>query len=1137
MSKLSEQVIIKAGYTRSINLQRDVENQELVESYLPTAKSIQVLRQVASGLGQESVGRASALIGPFGSGKSAFALFLSALMAAADDPLHQSAIKILELYEQDEELISKFTQSESGDRGFLRVVVNGIPASLTRQLLSAFLHEMEQQSLSRKLCKKIRTLVALTVLPKMDQVIELIEEVQAEWSEAGGKGILLEIDELGKFLEYEAYHPQNREIHLLQLLAEHAQKGHIAPLHVIVMLHQSFEHYTQRLGKHLRDEWQKIQGRFSALAFIEPAEQSLRILSAAFDSRSVLSDEIKEQIQECVGVLVNEGALPHGLTPKSAQALFTQCYPLHPLTTLILPVLCQKVAQNERTLFSYLGSQEPFGLRFRLKQLEMGGWVMPAELYDYFMLNHSGGFSDPLTYHRWVEVATALERFDAEAGDPSIALLKTVGLMNLLGGQRGLKSSEPILQLMSFGPENFKKQSQRLIDASIIHFRRYSQEFRVWQGTDFDLTKSLQQGINDLSSLSLADKLNTLAPFSPIVARKATIKTGTLRSFAPVFASLSTRPKVNPDSDLPRIIFYLSEEGENSPDPSEFGESDVLAICVSTERLREAVITQLALQELPKYHAVLQQDPVAQREHRDWLHNANIETSRLLRTLLEEPESLTWSVQGEEWVVSNRRGLQEKLSSWMKSYYSDAPLIRNELSNWDKPSPSANTGRKRLINAMLSFAEEEDLDIEKTPAEKGLYLSLLKSTGLHRRENDRLGFYDPPIDDPCNLLPMWNAITEVLGSAGDRQVLMTEIYQVLRSKPFGIKLGILPIIITAYYLSHQREVALYQEGIFSDEMTHAKAELLCRRPELFALERFELVGLQGNLFDQYLGTIVGKVREDATLLDIVGPLVRFFSKLPPYTMRCSGLSVNAERVRKVISQSKSPGVLLFQALPKACGVDPAVFTSDQPEAVEAFIKSLVLVLRELNTTYSNLLGHWQQKLNHVLLRAEITDLTELRNSIKNEYKGLDSYAPDQKNIGAFIRRLCDEGYDTDEAWLESIATFISGIQPQKWTDENRLNAELKLEERGKQVNDLKRLGFEIQNGEGGQDAMLIRWIDRAHGEVSKVVRMSPSERDSVKLQVSEIEKGLIDLDEDQQLVIIAELLGRLSNKQKAGELG
>ncbi len=837
----------------------------------------------------------------------------------------------------------------------------------------------------------------------------------------------------------------------------------------------------------------------------------------------------------------------------NAQDLFTQCYPLHPLTTLILPVLCQKVAQNERTLFSYLSSQEPFGLRFRLAHTLLGEWVMPADLHDYFMLNHPGGFSDPLTYHRWVEVVTALERFDVAPDDPAVSLLKTIGLLNLVGGQRGLKASQAMLQLAF--DETFAPHSQRLADASIIHFRSFNQEYRVWQGSDFDLAGSLQQAVVEFENLPLADKLNALAPFKSIVARRATIETGTLRSFTPYFASHLTRTKTKSGQTSPRIVFYLAEEGEVLPDVNTFGDYDVVALCTSTERLREAVITQLALQELPKHHAALHQDPVAQREYRDWLHNAELETGKLLRGFLEEPEALQWSARDDVWQVCNRRGLQEKLSEWMTTdCYHKAPLIRNELANWDKPSASANTGRKRLINAMLTSADQPYLGIEKTPAEMSLYLSLLQATDLHRQEKGVWGFYGlSPVsftrqangtigvqslgsNDPCKLLPIWDAITKTLGDAGARQVPLTEIYNTLRQPPFGIKLGVLPIILIAYFLTYRREVALYQEGVFSDEMSLAQAELLCRRPELFALERFELKGVRGDLFDQYMGTVVGKVRADASLLDIVGPLVRFMSNLPPYTKRCSGLSADAERVRKIFSQAKSPGALLFQELPQACGVAADAFESGDAAVVEIFIQRLVAVLRELNAAYGQLLDHWQATLNQVLLDEVIPDLPSLRVELARRYEGLDKYATDQKVLGAFIRRLGDAGYDSDQAWLESIATLVEGIPPKKWTDENRLQAALRLEERGQQLRDLMKLRLAVPNPDKAQDAVLIRWVDTTHGERSRVVQLSDSQRQAVEVRVGEIAKGLDDLNESEQLAIIASLLGRLSQKEQNGEV-
>jgi hypothetical protein len=573
--------------------------------------------------------------------------------------------------------------------------------------------------------------------------------------------LLIEIDELGKFLEYESYHPQHREIHLLQLLAEKASEPNPVPLHLIVMLHQAFEHYGNRLGTSLRDEWQKVQGRFGTIAFLEPAEQSLRVVGAAFVRDGPLPPEVTAQLARAAERLIAEGALPLGMDKDQAQDLFERCYPLHPLTLLVLPVLCQKVAQNERTLFSYLTSTEPHGLRQRLGQLVMGEWIGPWDLYDYFIVNQASGFSDPLTYHRWVEVITAQERFEGvcDADDPALRLLKTIGLLNLIGAQRGLKAAQPLLE-MAFG-EATTRLLARLEAASIVHFRNYSHEYRVWQGSDFDLHGALQQAAAEQSALSLADTLNGLNPLRPIVARRASIETGTLRTYMPAFASLQRwPPKANPGGDLP-LWFYLAEIDEQ-PDLSQTPKLGVVAICHFTERLREVVAEWTALQDLPRHHAALHQDPVAQREHQACLQNAEAEASQLIHTVVEAPEALTWYFGGERRAIRSRRDLQTQLSAWIEdTCYPDAPLIRNELINRAHPSASATTGRKRLLAAMLAAPNRTDLGIEKFPAEKSLYLSILKESALQRVEDGRWDFFPPPLYDPCRLRPVWNAISDL----------------------------------------------------------------------------------------------------------------------------------------------------------------------------------------------------------------------------------------------------------------------------------------------------------------------------------------------------------------------------------------
>ena len=1119
MSGLAQQIQIRTAYTRSINLPRDQENLELVRAYLPTSRAIQALERVADGLHTRSRQRALALIGPYGSGKSAFALFLAALLAPDASAAHQVAMATLR--HSQTALAERFQPPGRESSGFLRVPINGIPDSLVRQLMLALALAAEQNGFTKAEIGALRE-AAQPGVP-LDQVLTLIRRVQQIWASQGGTGLLIEIDELGKFLEYESYHPQHREIHLLQVLAEHAQQAHAAPLHLVVLLHQGFEYYNHRLGKNLRDEWQKVQGRFEAMAFLESAEQSLRIVAAAFAPSDSLAPAVVTQCAEWIARLAVESALPVGLDEASAGELSRRCYPLHPLTLLILPTLCQKIAQNERTLFSYLGSREPFGLLERLAQMAMGQWIEPWQLYDYFVLNQAGGFADSLTHHRWVEVVTALERFDSPPDAPAVRLLKTIGLLNLMGAQRGLKASRSILELL-FGSATGTLLEQ-LEAASIIHFRHYNQEYRVWQGSDFDLPGALQQAIAERAHWSLVDVLNALAPLKPVVARRATIRTGALRCFRPGFAARDRWPPKTPKTDELSLWFYLADE-QDQPDLEAIPQPAVVAICHFTDRLYEAVSGWMALQELPKRHAALHQDPVAQREYQAWLLHAEIETTQLLNTLLEEPESLQWFFGREERLIRDRRDLQQRLSNWTEEVcYPQAPLLKNELINWDHPSASANTGRKRLLAAMLNAADQDGLGIEKTPAEKSLYLSLFKASGLHRQVEDRWGFYPPAAADPCRIGPVWRAITQMLGGSGERQVELSEIYERLRHPPYGVKLGVLPVLMTAYLLAHRREVALYQEGGFCEELTLDQVELLCRRPELFAVERFELAGLRGELFDRYLHSIVGKVSQDATLLDIVRPLMRFMAGLPDYTRYCRGLSLEAERVRAAFQQAKSPGVLLFEALPEAFGLQSVDFIAGDVVVVEHFIQRLVQALRELNRAYEALLGQWQVELNAALLDEVIANLADLRQALAKRYGDLDRYTPDQMGLGALIRRLADGGYASDQAWLESLATLIGRMPPQKWREETRLQAGLRLREVGEQLRDLEQLRS-LAGVNSADGAVLMKMVDAQRGEMSRVIQLSSDQWELAGVKAAQMAGGLAGLDESVQMAVVATLLRR-----------
>ena len=526
---LANKITVNSHYTRSINLTRDADSAAIMKSYIPTSRALKTLKQVSDSLLQEEAPRAWSLIGPYGSGKSSFAVFLSHLLSNENNPARKAACHALG--KTSKELLDSYNALVGDNSGYCIVLLTGSPDSLSKSLVAA-LSRSANAIWKIKKGKKPEVLKILSHYatqdesPKVDDILHAVQGLQDALYKIGYSGILIAIDELGKFLEYEARHYGANDIFLLQSLAELAFAKHNVKLALVVMLHQSIEQYARGLGETLKSEWAKVQGRFESIPFLDTSEQTLRIVAAAIKQELTKKEEllIRAKISSQVDVLIENNALPSTLENKTAEDLFYNCYPLHPVSALVLPILCQKVAQNERTLFSYLGSKEAHGFVDSLSKFKKAGeQIQPWEIYEYFIRNQPVATSDHFTHRRWAEVVTAVERL-GDVGLESIQMLKTIGLLNIIGGQGGLKASPLLLEICASSKKTFNKSVNDLKKGSIVQYRKFNSEYRVWQGSDFDLDIKAEEARDKLGNFSLADKLNDRHEILPIVARKYSIE-------------------------------------------------------------------------------------------------------------------------------------------------------------------------------------------------------------------------------------------------------------------------------------------------------------------------------------------------------------------------------------------------------------------------------------------------------------------------------------------------------------------------------------------------------------------------------------------------------------------------------------
>src|SRR5262245_50954421 len=82
--RFSDFVTVVPRFTRAINLERDFSIPGAIDGYIVTPAACNVLERLAQALHVSSGHRAWTLTGPYGSGKSAFALYLANLLGPAE---------------------------------------------------------------------------------------------------------------------------------------------------------------------------------------------------------------------------------------------------------------------------------------------------------------------------------------------------------------------------------------------------------------------------------------------------------------------------------------------------------------------------------------------------------------------------------------------------------------------------------------------------------------------------------------------------------------------------------------------------------------------------------------------------------------------------------------------------------------------------------------------------------------------------------------------------------------------------------------------------------------------------------------------------------------------------------------------
>lgn len=448
--KLSDIIKTKTRFGRSVNLERDFYADVSLEGYVLTTTALNSFERLAAALKPDAATRAWTLTGAFGAGKSTFALFAAKIFNHQNTADFQHAEKLVRQKNSDL-WQTVFADSETSPH-FFPILISGSREPLAKAILRGVKFALEHSEIKKadSINDSVRALeLSDSVTGK--QLLKLFSEISETVNQDAKQpiGLLVVIDELGKLLEYAALNPQASDIFLLQELAEATRRTRPA-FFLITILHQAFERYAERLGRREREEWTKIQGRFEDLPFQEPNEQVLHILQSVFVQDKKSSDY---KTLNDYGIKLGNQAFDLNLCGllerREAASLLRDCLPLHPTVALALGGIFRRFGQNERSLFAFLTSNEPFGvsefLRTAVWNAKDRELIRLDRVYDYVVSAMGSALYTGADGRKWAEIDTAIHRV-SDPTELEIRLLKTISLLYLMSDAANMKNSREMLR-------------------------------------------------------------------------------------------------------------------------------------------------------------------------------------------------------------------------------------------------------------------------------------------------------------------------------------------------------------------------------------------------------------------------------------------------------------------------------------------------------------------------------------------------------------------------------------------------------------------------------------------------------------------------------------------------------------------
>lgn len=1141
--KLKNKIVPKSDFQYSVNIDYDLNSEEKIKGYIPTIGGLNIIEDVMLSTVPNSKDRARLFVGAYGKGKSHLVLTILSLLSKKDKSLFTAVLnkakeKNVEFYDflndyisSNKKLLPVVIQGSSSDttQTFLlslknALVANGLESVLPDSYFSCAIdtinnwktkYKTTYDSFVSAISEKVEIFIErlnrydteayetfVRIYPELTSgsefaptkgldVVKVYEDVAKKIKPYGFSGIYVVYDEFSKFLENSMGKTSAMEIKMIQDFAELCNRSGDNQLHLLLISHKHIQNYISQLPKEKIDAWKAVAERFKTVEIHNNFTQTYEIVSSVIQKDKKWFEEYKKEHRDDFTLIADSCekiGLLSDLPEEVVKKLIYGTYPLDTSSLFILPRISELVAQNERTIFTFLASNQKNSLTDFINNVDDEfPLITPDYIYDYFEQLFKNENYNGVTYKTYFACKSAIAKLETKTNNRlTYKILKCIALILILQQQNNkltptIDTITKIYLPVEKSIEAINNAFKELKQYGVITLLDYNNFITINKGSDFDIPSLIENIMSKhKTTFDVKEELNKYIETNFLYPARYNDENAITRYFKTEFITDDEIFEVeNWDKKISNIaadgVVYLVLENGNIgrialKEKIESVDNSRIVFVKLNKKLNISK-TLLKLKALDIiYNAANDNEKITIKDElnvyfEDCMKIVNEFVDSYLRP---ELQSAIFYNNGQEIKkVKRKSSVSQLLSDICERVFVYTPRINNELINKNNITAPLFNARNKVLNALLQNELKPNLGLTGSGPEINVMRATLFSTGIMSENSTdiRLEELTPNIQLIIDTIKKF-----FISNEGDNSFAKLYEKLVLPENGIGLKMGVIPVFIAAVLHNYKQHAVILNTSNKELEIKAETLENINKVPSAYKFvledwnsEKQEYINELDTLFRK---NIVATEREYNTFDYIVKAMQRWFMNLSKYSREADqAYEGNLEfsklkvQIKKFKNQLKGSDInsreLLFDKLPE-------IFGKQGKDLVKEIKRTKEVLDLMLVNTRSNLIEDTKRIFKgneNATLPSVLQDWLEtLKEDTKNHL---------YNNSNEVIFNFIDTEKSDENALFEKIAKHLVGLRLTDWEDNSItyfVNSLTKFKEEVDEVNSKESSSTANANG-------------------------------------------------------------------------